>query len=227
MRKGIIIFMSLAVCIFLIGAVSGCSVRIYKGHVDDLEKISKLSGKVQELQSAKDLLEKRLKKEIQDKQVKLKLTKRGLVITFLNEVLFDSGKAEVRKEAYSALDKVIEVIKEKVPDRYIGIEGHTDDQPIKYSSWKSNWELSTSRATTVLHYLENGGIEPVKLQATGFGEYRPVVSNKTKEGRQENRRVEIVIMPEGINKISYEEEPVILEKEMAVPEEDVTGYGIK
>jgi chemotaxis protein MotB len=143
-----------------------------------------------------ELLEKRLKKEIDDQEVKLEMAERGLVITFVAEVLFDSGKAKIRPEAHSALDKVAKVIRDKVSDREIGVEGHTDNEPIKHSGWKSNWELSTARATSVLHYLvDEGRLNPKKLSAIGYGEYRPVVSNDAAEGRQKNRRVEIVIMP--------------------------------
>ena len=89
-------------------------------------------------------------------------------------------------------------------DFNIGIEGYTDDVPIKYSGWKSNWELSTARSLSVLHFLVNEkGISPERLSAIGFGEYRPVASNDTKEGRKLNRRVEIVIQP----KISKIKEP--------------------
>ena len=206
MRKNIIKFISVVVSVFLVVAITGCSVKFYRGHPEDLDKISELKGRVQDLREAKALLERRLRDEIRAKQVKLDITKRGLVITFVNEVLFDSGKAVLKKGAYPILDKVASVIKEKVPDRNIGIEGHTDNQPIKYSGWKSNWELSTARAATVLHYLEDTGIDPRKLQATGFGEYRPVASNDTPQGRQQNRRVEIVILPGDISKISYGEE---------------------
>jgi len=191
-------------------SAGGCSVKFYRGHPDDLEKISELKSKVDELQEAKDLLEKRLKNEIRDKQVKLELTKRGLVITFVDEVLFDSGKDVIKKNALLILDKVVSVINEKVSARDIGIEGHTDNQPIKYSGWKSNWELSTARAISVLHYLEDVGIDPRKMQATGYGEYRPVSSNDTPEGRQQNRRVEIVILPdEELQKVSYGTEPQV------------------
>ena len=210
MNKGAIKFIGIVAIIFLISSVTGCSVRFFRGHPEDLDKISELSSRVHELEEAKALLEKRLKDEIRNRQVKIDITKRGLVITFVDEVLFDSGKAVLKEEAGPILDKVVGVIKEKVADRNIGIEGHTDNEPIKYSGWKSNWELSTARATTVLHYLEDGGIKPRKLQATGYGEYRPVASNDTEEGRQENRRVEIVIMPvAGPGKISYGEEPEI------------------
>ena len=78
----------------------------------------------------------------------------------------------------------------------IGIEGHTDNEPIKYSGWKSNWELSTARALSVLHYLiDEKGVAPIRVSAIGYGEYRPIASNSNKEGRQANRRVEIVILP--------------------------------
>jgi chemotaxis protein MotB len=77
----------------------------------------------------------------------------------------------------------------------VGIEGHTDNDPIKKSGWKSNWELSTARALSVLHYLSEQSVNEPRLSAIGYGEYRPVASNDIKDGRQKNRRVEIVILP--------------------------------
>jgi len=122
---------------------------------------------------------------------------RGLVITVVGDVLFDSGKAKVRQEAMPILDKVNNVLKNNVPKLDIGIEGHTDNEPIKASGWRSNWELSTARALSVLHYLvDEKGILPARISAIGYGEYRPVASNDTREGRRLNRRVEIVILPD-------------------------------
>ena len=98
----------------------------------------------------------------------------------------------------------------------IGIEGYTDNVPIKHSSWKSNWELSSARSLSVLYFLANEkGISPERLSAIGFGEYRPVVSNDTREGRKLNRRVEIVIQPK-VSKVKEgrqltEDEPGLLE----------------
>ena len=92
-------------------------------------------------------------------------------------------------------------MKEEVPQHQISIEGHTDNQPIKYSPWKSNWELSVHRALSVLHYLERKGVPPQRMSVAGFGEYRPVASNATAEGRALNRRVEIVIVPIKVEKI--------------------------
>ena len=85
----------------------------------------------------------------------------------------------------------------------IRIEGHTDNVPISKSGWKSNWDLSAARAVSVLHYIvDEHNIEPTRLSATGYGEYHPVDSNETKEGRQRNRRVEIVILPPTEKKVA-------------------------
>jgi len=185
----------LVVGLFLV-SLGGCTFVFQKGRRSDIEKIEELSRQVDELAQLKRLLEDRLSKEIQDKQVSLKMMDKGLVITFVADVLFDSGKSKIRPEAYGALDKVARVLNENVPDLNIGIEGHADNQPIKYSGWKSNWELSTARALSVLHYLvDEKGINPQRVSAIGYGEFRPVASNDTKEGRQLNRRVEIVILP--------------------------------
>ena len=132
------------------------------------------------------------------------MEERGLVITVLAEVLFDSGKTELRQESFPILDKVAKILKEELRSHNVGIEGHTDNQPIKYSGWKSNWELSTHRALSVLHYLEEKGISPARLSAIGYGEYRPVASNDTPEGRQLNRRVEIVVLPRLVKKLEME-----------------------
>jgi chemotaxis protein MotB len=121
---------------------------------------------------------------------------KGLVITVVGDLLFDSGKANIRPEAFGILDKVGRILNENVADYNVGIEGHTDNQPIQQSGWKSNWELSSARALSVLHYLANEkGVTPARLSAIGYGEYRPVSTNDTKSGKQLNRRVEIVIIP--------------------------------
>lgn len=160
-----------------------------------MEKIEELSAQLEELNRTKMLLEDRLQGEIGEKQVSLKMQERGLVITVVGDLLFDSGKAKIRSEAYEVLDKVARVLKENVPGYNVGIEGHTDNIPIRHSGWKSNWELSSARALSVLHYLVNEkDISPERLSANGYGEFRPVAPNDTREGRQLNRRVEIVIL---------------------------------
>ena len=192
-------------------ALTGCGINLYSGRPTDVRRIHELSGELEQLRRQKEAetdqlreaqraLEQQLQNEIADKQVKLEMAERGLVLTFVAEVLFDSGKAELRERAKESLSKVASVIHQKVPDRDIGIEGHTDNEPIVHSGWKSNWELSTGRATSVLHFLEEQGVDPHRLVASGYGEYHPVTSNDAPEGRQKNRRVEIVILPKKLTK---------------------------
>lgn len=176
---------------------SGCTFIFQKGRRSDVEKIEELTTQLNDLTQAKRLLEQRLSQEIKDKQVKLQMMEKGLVITVVGDLLFDSGKTKIRPEAYMLLDKVAKVLGENVPQFNVGIEGHTDNIPIKHSGWESNWELSSARALSVLHYMVNEkGIGPERLSAIGYGEFQPVASNDTKDDRQLNRRVEIVILPQ-------------------------------
>lgn len=193
---------------------SGCAVVLQKGRRTDIEKIQSLEDELAELRNTKRVLEERLSKELADKEVRLKMEDRGLVITFVAEVLFDSGKADLRKESFPILNKVVRILKEEAAKNDIGIEGHTDNEPIKYSKWKSNWELSAHRALSVLEYLVSKGINPKRLSATGYGEYRPVAPNDTPEHKQLNRRVEIVIIPQKIKKKKEEVVSSPIEKEV-------------
>jgi len=189
-------FFKFVLITLVIFSFSGCTFIFQKGRRSDVQKIEELTAQLNELDQTKKLLEERLSTEIKDKQVRLQMMEKGLVITVVGDLLFDSGKAKIRTEAYPLLGKIAKVLEENVPHNNVGIEGYTDDRPIKYSGWKSNWELSSARALSVLHYLVNEkGISPDRLQATGYGEYHPVASNDTKDGRQLNRRVEIVILP--------------------------------
>ncbi|MBM3248044.1 MAG: hypothetical protein FJZ10_01265 [Candidatus Omnitrophica bacterium] len=155
-----------------------------------------------ELEKAKLELEDVLKREIGNYKAKLEMTERGLVITFLSEVFFDSGKDVIREDGKDSIRRVAEVLNRDVPDSNVAIEGHTDNQPIKYSGWKTNWELSSARALAVLHYLiDDCGVKPTRLSANGYGEFRSVAENDTKENMQKNRRVEIVILPSKISKV--------------------------
>ena len=195
LSKGARLFF-ISVIILVSFSLVSCTVIFQKGRRSDIQRISELEEQLNQLRSTRALLEQRLKQEIDDKQVRLEMAERGLVITFVAEVLFDSGKAKIRRKAYSSLDKVARVLKEEVPNMEIGVEGHTDNQPIKFSGWRSNWELSSARAMSVLHYLvDERGIGPERVSAIGHGEYKPIASNDAKDGRQLNRRVEIVILP--------------------------------
>ena len=188
--------LNIAVIFLFVLSLSGCTIIFQQGRRSDVRKIEELSSQLDDLTQAKRLLEQQLSGEIKDKQVKLQMLEKGLVITFLADVLFDSGKAKLKPESYPAIDKVARVLKDNVPNLKVGIEGHTDNQPIQYSGWRSNWELSTGRALSVLHYLiDERGVAPGRLSVIGYGEFQAVASNDSSEGRQANRRVEVVILP--------------------------------
>lgn len=206
LKTGLIILLSIT--------LAGCTFIFQKGRRSDMEKIEELSRQLNELTTAKSRLEEALSAEIKDKQVRLEMLEKGLVITVVGDVLFDSGKAKIRFEAYDILNKIGTVLNENVPGLNVGVEGHTDNQPIKFSGWKSNWELSTARALSVLHYLvEEKGLSPERVSAIGYGEYRPVASNETRDGRQLNRRVEIVIFPQVTKTKERQETEVVETKE--------------
>ncbi|NQT22423.1 MAG: OmpA family protein [Candidatus Omnitrophica bacterium] len=184
--------------------LSGCALNFYKKSPKDKEKIEKLSGEVDRLSKLREdenkqfeEIKRDLEGRLKGKKVGLELEDRGLVITLADNILFDSGKAEIKDDAKPVLNKICKVIKSKAADKNIGVEGHTDNVPIKHSGWKSNRELSTARANNVYHYLiDVGKLIPAKLTTMGYGEFKPVVSNDTEDGRAKNRRVEIVILPE-------------------------------
>jgi chemotaxis protein MotB len=128
-----------------------------------------------------------------ENQIKFILEKRGLVIRISEHLFFDSGDASIRSDFIPLLSILAHAL-EKIPN-HIRIEGHTDNVPIKTSKYPSNWELSTTRATTIVRYLlRHFDFEPEKLSATGYAEFRPVDSNKTAEGRLQNRRVDFIIL---------------------------------
>lgn len=122
-----------------------------------------------------------------------RIEERGLVVRFTDSALFDSGRADIRPDSRLVLDRVSEVIG-RIPNQ-VRIEGHTDNRPINTLRFPTNWELSTARATAVIrHFIERHGLDPERLSAAGYGEYRPIADNATPEGRQQNRRVDIVIL---------------------------------
>jgi chemotaxis protein MotB len=181
------------------------------------DRVSSLQGDLELLKVEKEKALKRLKAEnaeikkaleeyIKRREVEVQEEGRGLVVTFINKVLFDTGQSIIKDAAIPTLDKVAEVIK-RHKGRSILIEGHTDNVPIHTELFPSNWELSVRRATTVLKYLQfRHGISAKRLSAVGYGPYRPVAPNDTPEGRARNRRVEIIFLPEG-----FEREVQVLE----------------
>ncbi len=166
-----------------------------------VSQLSKKAEKAEQLEKTTQTyqdLQKKLEKEIQEGQVQIKEMKDRLTVTMVDQILFASGSADVGKKGKAVLAKVATTLKD-VQGKRIEVDGHTDNVPIVNAAkgrFATNWELSTARATEVVRYLqEEGGIDPQVLSATGFGEYQPVASNDTDEGKHKNRRIEIVLLP--------------------------------
>lgn len=137
----------------------------------------------------------KIAKEIEPlEQVTVIMTMKGLKIQLENPVLFATGEAELKSNAKEILSQISDILKKSNIDNEINISGHTDNVPIHTPQFPSNWELSTYRATNVLRYLIEEGLPPEKMSASGYGQYRPIASNKTKKGRSRNRRMEILIL---------------------------------
>ncbi|MDK2798575.1 MAG: chemotaxis protein MotB [Clostridiales bacterium] len=164
--------------------------------VKNINTPSGLSDTLQEMEEMEEIYFK-LKTYIEENNlehsVEITKDKPGLLIRFKDNVLFDSGKADLKIDAKDILKYIAGMLKEVNKD--IRVEGHTDNVPINTAKFPSNWELSTQRAVNVLKYfIEERGIDPTRLSAVGYGEYHPVADNSTEEGRQQNRRVDIVIL---------------------------------
>ncbi|VBB05322.1 membrane motb of proton-channel complex mota/motb [Lucifera butyrica] len=126
-------------------------------------------------------------------EIAFNVDERGLTIRFMDSVLFDLGRADLRADSLPLLDAVGEALKGKT--NYIRVEGHTDDLPIHTSLFPSNWELSAARSIAVTRYLiERHGMDPKRLSSLGYGEYHPLYPNTTEENRAKNRRVDVVIL---------------------------------
>ena len=213
-----LMFFSLVVV--LVVSLSGCAelkqLRIdnasLKTQVDQLDKdkqacqnkLSTQQTKLKETQiqvkqqsDAFNQMQDAMKNELASKQVAIKELEGKLTLTMVESILFDSGKAVVKKEGIEALKKVAEVLN-NTKGQDIIVAGYTDNVPIGGKlalKYPTNWELSCDRAISVLKILTANGVDPKMLCATGFGEFRPIAENDTAEGRAKNRRMEIILMP--------------------------------
>jgi chemotaxis protein MotB len=138
---------------------------------------------------------RKLRKMIDAGQLKVVTRAGKLVIQLSNDVLFASGRTELKPAGKEALTQLAHVIT-SVRDRQFQVAGHTDNVPIQASRYASNWELSTARALEVVKLLISQGAAPHQLSAAGFGEFDPIASNDTPDGRAKNRRIEITLQPD-------------------------------
>lgn len=139
-----------------------------------------------------------LEEEIKRGELTISNLEGQLSVNLLNKILFDSGKTAIKKEGQKVLKSLGDVLS-KFPDKALQIEGHTDNVQISsrlVEQFPTNWELSTARATSVVHFLQDKvGLSGERMIAAGHSEYHPVASNEDAEGRAQNRRIQILLVP--------------------------------
>jgi len=166
----------------------------------DLKKITNpmkgiltTSAEAQSLQEVRGEIQKALSPEIKKNEVSMSMGPEGLIVSLKEMGFFDSGAAEIRPEALDAISRLAAVLKER-PEN-LRIERHTDNIPIHNSRFASNWELSTTRATDLIRLLVvHYGLPADHLSAAGYAQFHPVASNSTREGRAQNRRLDVVVL---------------------------------
>jgi len=155
---------------------------------------------ISELKNTHDEFVADLKKEIEEGQIKITQLADRLSVSMVDKILFPSGKSNITSDGLEVLERVGNVLK-NTQNKIIRVEGHTDNVPITRrlkKQFPTNWELSTARAVNVVRFLqEQVGIDAQRLQIIGMSEYHPIASNETPEGRSQNRRIEIALLPEG------------------------------
>ena len=143
-------------------------------------------------------LNETLQSEVQSDQVEIHQLKDRLRITIEDSLLYPSGQAALSGSGKKALDQLLPALKDADADHRIEVEGSTDSVPVGHhlkGKYKTNWELSSARAASVVEYLQKKGVDPSRMTAAGHGEYQPKSDNMTAEGRAENRRTDIDLVP--------------------------------
>jgi chemotaxis protein MotB len=170
-----------------------------KSSVDDMQRaLAALEAQRRETQARIDEYKRLLgsfKKLIDAGKLRVKVVGGRMVIELPSDILFASGSVDVSTDGRSALTEVGSIFS-AMRDKRFQVEGHTDDQPIRTSRFPNNWALAAGRAIAVTEVLMRAGVAPENLSAASFGEYRPVASNKAEGGRKQNRRIEIVLVPD-------------------------------
>jgi chemotaxis protein MotB len=170
-----------------------------------LDEYKQRAAQLERIKQRFEILRDKLKK-LTEMGLKVEIRRNRMVIRLPGDVLFASGEDKLKKEGLNVLNAVAEVIRNdaQLKKRYFQVAGHTDTKPLRGGEFKDNWGLSTMRARSVLIYLVSpvdpkaggGGLDAARLHAAGYGETDPVADNTKDAGRQQNRRVELVLMPD-------------------------------
>jgi len=162
------------------------------GIVEGIKKESIVPQEKGEMERMAEEIEEYITSQGLGEEVKINLSPEGTVISLTSPILFDLGKADLKKEALPVLDKVAVLIR-NMPNE-VNVEGHTDNLPIHTRRFPSNWELSAARAISVANYLIKKGVSPERIGTIGYADSHPLFPNDTPEHRALNRRVEILIL---------------------------------
>jgi chemotaxis protein MotB len=158
-----------------------------------VQKTSELA----ELKGTYDSLQEKMKEEIAKGEVAVSQSGDRLRVDLVDKILFDSGSAQVSRRGENVLARVGAVLA-KIGGKQLHVSGHTDNQAISRKlrkQYPSNWELSIGRAMNVVRFLQETGVPPERLVASGYGEHHPIASNRSKAGQARNRRIEILLTP--------------------------------
>jgi len=199
-----------------LATMSGCvsTSKYEKLEADKNQEIANLHKQVAELERQKtelqtsseqnkaqyDALVGKLSTEVEKGQLQVKQYQNMLSVDVAEQIFFDSGHADLKESGKAVLQKVGEALK-SYKDKIIRVVGYTDNVPIAKSIqnvYPSNWELSVARAASVVRDLQEIGIAPERMVASGRGEYAPIAPNDTPEGRQKNRRIEIQLIDQSL-----------------------------
>lgn len=164
------------------------------------QQTTALQSTSQERQAQYDALVQKLSAEVKKGELQVRQYQNMLSVDVAEQIFFDSGHANLKESGKAVLKKVGEALK-SYDNKIIRVAGYTDNVPIAKSLrnvYPTNWELSVARATNVVRYLQEVGVPPERMVASGRGEYAPIAPNDTPEGRQKNRRIEIMLIDQGL-----------------------------
>lgn len=168
---------------------------VFKSEID--ERITQDINELEDFKTLKELVEEHLENNNLEDKILVNLENKGLLLRFKDNVLFDSGRAELKTDSKTTLSFLADLLKQEAFfDKHIRVEGHTDSDPIIHRSrYPTNWELSSIRASNVVRFfIEESEMRGERFSVSGYSKYHPVVANDTPENKAKNRRVDIVIL---------------------------------
>ncbi|MDB6064415.1 MAG: peptidoglycan-binding lipoprotein OmpA family [Pedosphaera sp.] len=171
------------------------------------DQITALQSQVADLEKDKEMaahvakgLEDEMRSDLESKDVTISKLQGKLTVNILDRIMFDSGEAVLKPDGEAVMKKIGDILVKHPELKFIHVIGHTDNIPIRpgaRSKFASNWELSSARAMAAVHFLtEQAGVDPHRVGAVGYGEFRPIADNTTAEGRAKNRRIAVTILPD-------------------------------